>query len=72
MNKTTTQEPTATRTLTTAARRAIGIVRVSETAGREGERFHSPDIQREHIQRDCEQHDLAIAEIIEELDVSGG
>jgi DNA invertase Pin-like site-specific DNA recombinase len=53
-------------------KQAIGIIRVSETAGREGDRFHSPAIQREHIERDCQQYDLRLLEVIEELDVSGG
>jgi DNA invertase Pin-like site-specific DNA recombinase len=53
-------------------KRAIGIVRVSEVAGRDGDRFHSPTIQRERIERDCQQYGLRLAEVIEELDVSGG
>lgn len=53
-------------------KRAVGIIRVSEIGGRNGDRFHSPDIQRERIERDCANHGLELAEIIEELDVSGG
>jgi len=56
----------------TVGRRAIGIVRVSQVAGREGEGFASPAEQRERIAAACGQQDLALIETVEELDVSGG
>ncbi|MHB1538553.1 MAG: recombinase family protein [Solirubrobacteraceae bacterium] len=54
------------------ARRAVGIVRVSRTGGREGERFVSPGEQRERIEAACERDGLQLVAIHEELDVSGG
>jgi DNA invertase Pin-like site-specific DNA recombinase len=54
------------------SRRAIGIVRVSQTNGREGERFVSPEEQRDRIQSACERDGLTLLTIHEELDVSGG
>lgn len=59
-------------TTTTKARRAIGIVRVSQVNGREGEAFASPGEQRERIAKACERDGLDLTETIEELDVSGG
>lgn len=56
----------------TLKRRAIGIVRVSQTAGRNGERFVSPDEQRERIEAVCECDGLALLAVHDELDVSGG
>lgn len=53
-------------------RRAIGIVRVSVTKGREGERFASPEDQRDRIQAVCKRDGLALVEVHEEMDVSGG
>jgi DNA invertase Pin-like site-specific DNA recombinase len=53
-------------------RKAIGIVRVSQVAGREGESFASPPEQRKRIEDACERDDLKLIETIEELDVSGG
>lgn len=53
-------------------RRAVGVVRVSQTAGREGERFASPSEQADRIRAECARRDLALAETFEELDVSGG
>src|SRR5277367_1711931 len=53
-------------------RRAIGIVRVSQTSGREGERFASPPEQRDRIRAVCERDGLDLIAIHEELDVSGG
>jgi DNA invertase Pin-like site-specific DNA recombinase len=55
-----------------ATRRAIGIVRVSQTGGREGERFASPEEQRERIIAACKRDGLQLLEIHEEMDVSGG
>jgi site-specific DNA recombinase len=51
---------------------AIGIVRVSQTAGREGESFVSPTEQADRIRDACERDGLDLLEIHEELDVSGG
>jgi site-specific DNA recombinase len=53
-------------------RRAIGIVRVSQTKGREGERFVSPSEQRERIEATCARDGMALIAVYEELDVSGG
>src|SRR6185437_3839300 len=53
-------------------RRAIGIVRVSRTNGREGERFVSPDEQRGRIEAACERDGLTLVDTVDELDVSGG
>lgn len=53
-------------------RRAIGIVRVSQVAGREGESFVSPREQRDRIEAECERSNLELLAIHEELDVSGG
>lgn len=54
------------------ARRAIGIVRVSQTNGREGDRFASPGEQRDRIRAACERDGLVLLDVIDELDVSGG
>lgn len=56
----------------TTPKRAIGIVRVSETKGREGESFHSPETQRDRIRVACEANGWQLVEVHEELDVSGG
>jgi DNA invertase Pin-like site-specific DNA recombinase len=48
------------------------VVRVSEVKGREGERFVSPEEQRERIEAICERDDIALLAVHEELDVSGG
>ena len=53
-------------------RRAIGIIRVSQTAGRAGESFTSPRTQRERIEAECEREGLQLVEVLEELDISGG
>ncbi|HEY8764941.1 MAG TPA: recombinase family protein, partial [Solirubrobacteraceae bacterium] len=53
-------------------RRAIGIVRVSQTKGREGERFVSPEEQRDRIEAVCARDGLALIAVHEELDISGG
>lgn len=53
-------------------RRAIGLVRVSQVAGREGESFASPSEQRARIEAACERDNLRLLEVHEELDVSGG
>jgi DNA invertase Pin-like site-specific DNA recombinase len=54
------------------ARRAIGIVRVSQTNGREGDSFASPDEQSDRIRAACKRDGLILLNVIEELDVSGG
>lgn len=61
-----------TTTTATATRRAIGIVRVSQVNGRDGESFASPGEQRDRIATACERDGLHLIETIEELDVSGG
>jgi DNA invertase Pin-like site-specific DNA recombinase len=53
-------------------RKAIGIVRVSQVKGREGESFASPDQQRERIEAACERDGLVLVDLLTELDVSGG
>lgn len=53
-------------------RRAIAIVRVSQVAGREGDTFASPTIQRDRIQAECARASLELVQVLEELDVSGG
>lgn len=50
----------------------MGIVRVSQVAGREGESFASPAEQRERIERACERDGLELVRLAEEIDVSGG
>ncbi len=52
-------------------RRAVGIVRVSQVKGREGESFASPAEQRERIEGACERDGLALVNVLDELDVSG-
>ncbi len=49
-------------TSTKAPRRAIGIVRVSETKGTEGERFASPVEQTQRIQDACKRDKLKLIE----------
>jgi DNA invertase Pin-like site-specific DNA recombinase len=53
-------------------KRAVGIVRVSQTSGRESESFISPDIQRERIEQACEQRGLKLVKVYSEMDISGG
>lgn len=53
-------------------KRAVGIVRVSRVGGREGERFVSPEEQRQRIETACERDGLKLIAVHEELDVSGG
>jgi DNA invertase Pin-like site-specific DNA recombinase len=53
-------------------RKAIGIVRVSQVKGREGDSFVSPDEQRERIEAACERDGLKLLQVLDELDVSGG
>jgi len=54
------------------AKKAIGIVRVSQVAGREGDSFASPTDQRQHIEETCQREGLKLVAIHDELDVSGG
>ena len=56
----------------TKQRRAIGIVRVSQVSGREGDSFASPTEQRERIEVACEQDGLTLLRIEDEPNVSGG
>lgn len=53
-------------------RRAVGIVRVSQVSGREGESFASPGEQADRIAAACERDGLTLVKTFEELDVSGG
>lgn len=53
------------------SKRAVGIIRVSQTRGREGESFHSPQTQRAAIERACEANGWRLVDVFEELDVSG-
>jgi DNA invertase Pin-like site-specific DNA recombinase len=55
-----------------AAPKAIGIVRVSQVRGREGDSFASPNEQRGRIEAECGRQGLRLEKVIEELDVSGG
>lgn len=52
--------------------KAIGIVRVSERGGREGESFVSPGAQRESIASWSEANGFGVLATHEEIDVSGG
>ena len=56
----------------TKQRRAIGIVRVSQVNGRDGDSFASPQEQRERVEAACQRDDLLLIETLTELDVSGG
>jgi site-specific DNA recombinase len=49
-----------------------GYVRVSSTKGRNGERFISPDVQRDTVERLAAAKGVTLGEIVEDLDVSGG
>jgi DNA invertase Pin-like site-specific DNA recombinase len=49
-----------------------GYIRVSDTKGRSGERFLSPKIQRDTIERLAAAKGVQLGEIVEEYDVSGG
>jgi hypothetical protein len=56
----------------TKQRRAIGIVRVSQVNGREGDSFASPAEQRDRIEAACERDGLTLLRIEDEANVSGG
>jgi DNA invertase Pin-like site-specific DNA recombinase len=62
----------STASTASCTRRAIGIVRVSQTGGRAGESFVSPAEQRDRVAAACERDGLVLVETINELDVSGG
>ena len=49
-----------------------GYVRVSRVAGREGDSFLSPELQRASIERVCKSEGLRVVRWYEELDASGG
>jgi hypothetical protein len=49
-----------------------GYVRVSQVQGRSGERFMSPVVQREQIERWAQLRGAFIGHLFEELDESGG
>jgi DNA invertase Pin-like site-specific DNA recombinase len=53
-------------------RLAVGIIRVSESRGREGDTFISPEDQRKRIEDQCGRMDLSLVSTVEEIDVSGG
>jgi site-specific DNA recombinase len=55
----------------TKAKTADGYIRVSRRAGREGESFISPEVQRRKIEDWAKLHDVAIVEWWEEIDQSG-
>jgi site-specific DNA recombinase len=48
-----------------------GYIRVSQVGGRAGDSFLSPVIQREEIERVAANYGVRLAEIVEEMDVSG-
>jgi DNA invertase Pin-like site-specific DNA recombinase len=49
-----------------------GYVRVSQVAGRSGDSFISPAVQREQIQAWADGHRIVLGEVYEEMDESGG
>jgi DNA invertase Pin-like site-specific DNA recombinase len=51
--------------------RAVGLIRVSEVGGREGEKFVSPREQRALIDRHCEREEMRLVAVFEEMDISG-
>lgn len=52
--------------------RAVGIVRVSQVAGREGGSFASPGEQADRVRAECDRGGFELVRLFEELDVSGG
>src|SRR5689334_23230232 len=52
--------------------RAIAYVRVSRVAGRDGDSFISPTLQRESIEGLAAREGFEVVEWLEELDASGG
>jgi DNA invertase Pin-like site-specific DNA recombinase len=63
---------TITKPIPAAVKRLDGYIRVSSIAGREGESFISPDLQREKIAAWAKAHDAEIIHWEQDLDVSGG
>src|SRR5215471_10177727 len=53
-------------------RRGVGIVRVSKVGDRAGDSFVSPLDQRHSINQAAEREGIAITDVFDELDVSGG
>jgi DNA invertase Pin-like site-specific DNA recombinase len=53
------------------AKTADGYIRVSRRAGREGESFISPEVQRKKIERWANLHEVEIVRFWEEIDQSG-
>jgi len=51
---------------------AVGYVRVSRVGGRGGDSFLSPELQREQIALAARREGLEVADVLEELDASGG
>ncbi|HEU0246993.1 MAG TPA: recombinase family protein [Gaiellaceae bacterium] len=58
--------------MTGKSKKAIGYVRVSRVGGREGDRFISPELQREQIEAVARREGLQVVEVVQELDASGG
>jgi site-specific DNA recombinase len=52
--------------------KAVGYVRVSRVGGREGDRFISPQLQREQIALAAKREGVEVVDVLEELDASGG
>ena len=52
--------------------RLVGYIRVSRVKGREGDRFISPDVQRERVDALARAGGHTVVEWIEDLDESGG
>jgi hypothetical protein len=53
-------------------RRAIGIIRVSQKKGREGDSFVSPEDRRDRIRVACERNGLELIKVLDELDGRSG
>jgi DNA invertase Pin-like site-specific DNA recombinase len=58
--------------VTGKSKKAIRYVRVSRVGGREGDRFISPELQREQIEAVARREGLQVVEVVQELDASGG
>ena len=58
-------------TATSSTPRAIGIVRVSQPKGREGESYSTPKDQRERIEQTCAENGWRLIEVHDEQEVSG-
>jgi DNA invertase Pin-like site-specific DNA recombinase len=52
-------------------KRAVGYVRVSHVGGREGDSFHSPELQRQQVEAGASRFGYEVTHVYEELDVSG-